>query len=144
MRAQGLATAAVVVMLTTNRHKPEDAQYYATRHVRLTDRHQRHRPADPRGSVGPAGDLQAGGSATKCGILLLDLHPAQAVQGSLFLRPDRPERSALMQAMDALNARYGRDRVRYACSGQDRPWKLRAEYLSQRYTTRWGELLAIR
>jgi hypothetical protein len=24
--AQGLATAAVVVMLTTNRHKPEDAQ----------------------------------------------------------------------------------------------------------------------
>lgn len=24
-----------------------------------------------------------------------------------------------------------------------RPWKLRAEYLSQRYTTRWGELLAV-
>lgn len=48
-----------------------------------------------------------------------------------------------MQCVDQLNARYGRDRVRFACSGQDRPWKLRAEYLSQRYTTRWSELLAI-
>lgn len=36
MRRQDLATASVVVMVTTNRHKPEDAQYYATRPVRLT------------------------------------------------------------------------------------------------------------
>ncbi len=143
MRAQGLATAAVVVMLTTNRHKPEDAQYYATRHVRLTigtsDTARLIRAAlwSLRGIYKP------GFRYKKCGILLLDLHPARDVQGSLFLRPDRPERSALMQAMDALNARYGRDRVRYACSGQDRPWQLRAEYLSQRYTTRWSELLSI-
>lgn len=70
-------------------------------------------------------------------------HPADAVQGSLFLRPDQPGRVQLMQAIDALNARYGRDRVRYAASGMDRPWKLRAEHLSQRYTTRWGELLTV-
>lgn len=80
----------------------------------------------------------------KCGILLLDQHPADAVQGSLFLRPDQPGRIIqLMQAIDTLNARYGRDRVRYAASGMDRSWKLRAEHLSQRYTTRWGELLSV-
>ncbi|SFM04748.1 DUF4113 domain-containing protein [Methylobacterium pseudosasicola] len=79
----------------------------------------------------------------KCGVLFLDLHPADSVQGSLFLRPDRPERVRLMACVDQLNARYGRDRVRFACSGTDRPWKLKAEFLSQRYTTRWGELLAV-
>ena len=42
-----------------------------------------------------------------------------------------------------INARYGRDRVRFACSGTDRPWKLKAEFLSQRYTTRWTEILCV-
>lgn len=143
MRRQGLATAAVVVMVTTNRHKPEDAQYYATRHVRLTigtsDTGRLIRAA----LWGLKGIYRPGFRYKKCGILLLDLHPAEAVQGSLFLRPDRPERVRLMETVDALNARYGRDRVRFACSGQDRPWKLRAEHLSQRYTTRWNELLSI-
>ena len=79
----------------------------------------------------------------KTGILFLDLAQAAAVQGSLFLRPDTPERVRLMTIVDELNARYGRDRVRFACSGMDRPWKLKAEFLSQRYTTRWGELLSV-
>ena len=62
MRRQGLATPAVIVMLTTNKHRPEDAQYYATRHVKLTiataDTARLIRAADPRGPVGPARDLQ--------------------------------------------------------------------------------------
>ncbi|WP_425313001.1 DUF4113 domain-containing protein [Methylobacterium indicum] len=36
-----------------------------------------------------------------------------------------------------------RDRVRFAAPGLGRGWKLKAEFLSQRYTTRWGELLAV-
>lgn len=36
-----------------------------------------------------------------------------------------------------------RDRVRFATSSPDRPWKLQAEFHSPRYTTRWGELLNV-
>ena len=143
MRRQGLATSAVVVMLTTNRHRPEDAQYYATRHVRLTigtaDTARLIRAA----LWGLAGIYRPGFRYKKCGILFLDLAPADQVQGSLFIRPDDPRRQALMAAVDGLNGRYGRDQVRFAASGIGRPWKLRAEFLSQRYTTRWGELLAV-
>lgn len=143
LRKQGLATASVVVMVTTNKHKPEDAQYYATRPVWLTigtsDTARLLRAA----LWGLKGIYRPGLRYKKCGILLLDLHPADSVQGSLFLRPDQPERVRLMECVDQLNARYGRARVRFACSGQDRPWKLRADYLSQRYTTRWSELLAV-
>lgn len=117
MRQQGLATASVVVSDTGRLIR---AALWALKGI--------YRP---------------GFRYKKCGVLFLDLHPADSVQGSLFLRPDRPERVRLMDCVDQLNARYGRDRVRFACSGQDRPWKLRAEYLSQRYTTRWGELLAV-
>ncbi|WP_442786085.1 DUF4113 domain-containing protein [Methylorubrum sp. SL192] len=45
--------------------------------------------------------------------------------------------------MDAVDARYGRDRVCYARSGQERPWKLRVEYPFNRYTTSWTELLSV-
>jgi DNA polymerase V len=73
-------------------------------------------------------------------VLFLDLAPAASVQGSLFIQPDTPQRVRLMEMVDGLNRRFGRDRVRFACSGMDRGWKLKAEFLSQRYTTRWGEL----
>ena len=69
--------------------------------------------------------------------------PAEGVQGSLFLRPDEARRVSLMRAMDAINRRYGRDRVRFAGTGLDRAWKLRAEFHSPRYTTRWDELLRV-
>ncbi|MCY1640689.1 DUF4113 domain-containing protein [Methylorubrum sp. SL192] len=143
MRAQGLATAAVTVMVTTNRHKPEDAQYYATKHVRLTIGTTDTGRLIRATLWGLRGIYRPGFRYKKCGILLLDLHPAGQVPDRLFLRPDRPERVRLMESVDRLNARYGRDRVRFACSGQDGLWKLKAEFLSQRYTTQWGELLTV-
>ena len=79
----------------------------------------------------------------RVGVILLDLAPAAGIQGSLFLTPDDPRRVALMAAVDGLNARHGRDRVRFAGSGLDRPWKLRAAFLSRRYTTRWDELVQV-
>lgn len=143
MRRQGLATPAIIVMLNTNRHKPDQAQYYATRHVKLTiataDTGRLIRAA----LWGLKGIYRAGFRYKKTGVLFLDLAPADQVQGSLFLRPDQPHRVRLMELVDELNRRYGRDRVRFACSGTDRPWKLKAEFLSQRYTTQWGELLAV-
>ncbi|KQO57343.1 DNA polymerase V subunit UmuC [Methylobacterium sp. Leaf86] len=143
MRKQGLATASLVVMLTTNRHKPEDAQYYATRPVRLTIGTSDTARLIRAALWGLRGIYRGGFRYKKCGVLLLDLHPANQVQSSLFLRPDQPKRVQLMASIDALNARYGKDRVRYAASGMDRPWKLRSEYLSPRYTTRWDQLLNV-
>lgn len=143
MRRQGLATPAVIVMLNTNRHKPEQAQYYATKHVKLTiataDTGRLIRAA----LWGLRCIYRPGFRYKKTGILFLDLAPAASVQGSLFLRPDTPERVRLMGMVDDLNRRFGRDRIRFACSGMDRAWKLKAEFLSQRFTTQWTELLKV-
>jgi DNA polymerase V len=42
-----------------------------------------------------------------------------------------------MRALDQLNLRFGRDTVSFAVAGSRRPWKLRQEFLSPRYTTAW-------
>jgi DNA polymerase V len=75
--------------------------------------------------------------------MLLDLHPAVAVQEGLFDKADDARRVALMQTIERLNIRFGRDTVSFAPTGRRRPWKLRREFLSPRFTTEWDELLRV-
>lgn len=75
----------------------------------------------------------------KAGILLDDLCPPETAQPALF--GAMPQGSAkLMEAMDALNARFGRNTVFPAAMGVERSWKVRAEHHSPQYTTRLDEL----
>jgi len=41
--------------------------------------------------------------------MLLDLHPAAAVQAGFFDQPDTDRRVTLMRTLDRLNLRFGRD-----------------------------------
>ena len=75
--------------------------------------------------------------------VLLDLHPAAAVQEGLFDKKDDSRRATLMRMVDRLNTRFGRDTVTFAAAGRRRPWKLRRELLSPCYTTEWDELLRV-
>lgn len=49
-------------------------------------------------------------------------------------------RKALIDAIDRLNASYGRDTVFYASSGVKKQWEMKRARLSPLYTTRWKEL----
>jgi DNA polymerase V len=55
LRRQHLATAHLMVFIETNRFKPDDAQHYAARPVRLPD--ERQRQAARRGACRPRGNL---------------------------------------------------------------------------------------
>ena len=79
----------------------------------------------------------------KAGVVLLDLHPAAAVQEGLFDKEDDARRITLMRTVDRLNTRFGRDTVSFAAAGRRRPWKLRRDRLSPCYTTAWDELLRV-
>jgi hypothetical protein len=47
-----------------------------------------------------------------------------------------------MQLVDQINCRYDRG-VFFAAEGTRQPWKMTSDNLSQRFTTRWEELLTI-
>jgi hypothetical protein len=65
------------------------------------------------------------------------------VQVGLFDKADDARRVTLMRTVDQLNLRFGLDTVSFAAAGRRRPWKLRREFLSPRYTTTWDELLRV-
>lgn len=83
----------------------------------------------------------------KIGVCLLELRPADQCPPVLWAPPPEALRrqEALMQAVDRLNARYGRGTVRFAAAGLGpRRWHMRQERLSPRYTTSWADLPAVR
>ena len=80
----------------------------------------------------------------KVGIFLTRFTPANARQ--TYLLEDMAKRDKMLKVSkltDHLNAIMGRDVVRFAAMGYDRPWRMRQAYLSKRYTTRIEDVLSI-
>jgi DNA polymerase V len=143
LRGQGLAVNRIMVFAHTNPFKPEEPQYTAQRLVTLPVATADTGKLIAAARRGLGAIWRTGYRYKKAGIMLLDLVPAATVQGALFYRPDTPQSMARMRAIDHLNRRYGRDTVSFATAGRRRGWKLRTAFLSQRYTTNWGELLRV-
>jgi len=51
---------------------------------------------------------------------------------------------AVMAALDAVNARFGKKTMVLATEGTQRAWKMRAAHRSPRYTTRISDLPVVR
>ena len=78
---------------------------------------------------------------SKCGVMITELLPETVQQPALWGELDRERRERVWRTMDKLNATLGRDTVRILATGpKDAAWKLRAEFRSPRWTTRWDEL----
>lgn len=85
----------------------------------------------------------------KCGVLLLDLAPDILVQGHLFRNPDYQRSDGLMSLVDSLNAAMGKGTLRFAAQGVEKgrhrkTWEMRQQWRSNRYTSRWDELVTVR
>jgi DNA polymerase V len=81
----------------------------------------------------------------KVGVIVSDIVPNKAVQQSLFDTTDRREQNTIMEVVDKLNAKYGRDMVRVCVQGvNDATWKMKQGQLSPCYTTRWGDILSVK
>ena len=143
LRLQHLATADLMVFIQTNRFKPDDAQHCASRAVHLPVATSDTGKLIGAARAGLGSIWRNGYRYKKAGVILLDLHRAAAVQEGLFDKADNPRRIALMQTIDRLNLRFGRDTVTFAAAGIRRPWQMSRRFLSSRYTTAWDELLRV-
>ncbi len=82
---------------------------------------------------------------SKCGVMITELLPEAVQQPALWSDLDRERRERAWKTVDQLNAKLGRGTVRVLSAGpKDAAWKLRAEYRSPRWRTRWEELPKIK
>jgi DNA polymerase V len=79
----------------------------------------------------------------KAGVILLGLRLKSLRQLSLW-EPDEERSDALMQTMDSINAQFGRGTIQFAAAGLKKPWAMKGEMRSPRYTTVWSEIPVVR
>ncbi|RYY71056.1 MAG: Y-family DNA polymerase [Chitinophagaceae bacterium] len=75
----------------------------------------------------------------KCGVELLDLVEESNVQFNLFDKKERKRTSSLLHVMDDINKKMGANKLRMAIQRFDQRYKLRADHLSKKYTTRLSD-----
>jgi DNA polymerase V len=79
----------------------------------------------------------------KSGVIVTNLIPDNQRQFVLWDEKDREKSKELMNTIDKINKKLGRDKIGYAIQGTLRPWKMRQEKLSPCYTTKWEDILTI-
>lgn len=81
----------------------------------------------------------------RCGVLLMDLRDVNAgQQTSIFSDHDIIKSQSIMERMDKLNRRFGKNTVKMAVQGFGKEWQLRANYLSPRYLTRITDFINLK
>lgn len=81
---------------------------------------------------------------SKCSILLMGLSRRGELTPDLFSPAPRRGAERLMAVVDQINQKEGRGTVRIGSVPAAPAWAMRRGMLSQRYTTRWEEVIGVR
>ncbi len=77
--------------------------------------------------------------------MLTEIVPESDIQTDLFSDSSYSVKEHnLMESLDEVNSKYGKQLVRPASNGIEQPWKMKQQYLSKKYTTSWDELMTVR
>ncbi len=88
-------------------------------------------------------DIYKPGIAYKrAGVILTGLVDTNALQLDLF-QNENPKHKKLMAAMDALNGKYGVQKIKMGNQDLQRTWKMRQAYLSPEYTTKFKDIIVL-
>lgn len=143
LRNEGLAAANLHVFLQTNPHRQDLPQLSAGLMIRLTGPTSSTPVLIGAALAGLEKIYREGFAYRKAGVMLTGLTASAMRQQDLF-RPAPKDNGALMNALDRINDRWGRETVRYASSGLARPWCMTREHTSPSYTTSWKELPVVK
>ena len=80
----------------------------------------------------------------KCGIGLLDLRDRRFYQQDLFEAGQALKTDHVMQLLDNINQRYGRDSIVFGAEGLNGKWTMNQNRLSPAYTSSWADLPIIK
>jgi DNA polymerase V len=142
LRNDGLAATMIQVYITTKRHTKGPA--YTNSETLALPAPTDYTPAFVRYAHAALERIyRPGYDYRKAGVWLFGLTAGAAVQPDLFSARSPRADSALMEAMDTLNRRYGRGTLFMAAEGIEKAWDMRREHLSPAYTTRWDELMEV-
>lgn len=141
LRKHRLAAGAKTVFLHTNRFRSAVGQYSNSRSFTLPVPTNlipelTHFAVEALNSI-----YKPGYAYQKVGLMLSALQPDSHQTPDLFEGELDPRLLKLLPAVEKLNQKWGRDKVRFASQGFKHPWRMKQRWLSPCYTTRWKDIL---
>ncbi|MEN8135453.1 MAG: Y-family DNA polymerase [Thermodesulfobacteriota bacterium] len=143
LRAQGSVAGAIQVFFHTNRFK-EDAPQYSGNLTLPLPQPSAYTPTLIKYALrGLEQVYKAGYGYNKAGVMLTDMTSGGCQQGELF-GPIDIERRPLMDTLDKINRKWGRNTLQFAAAGVKKSWRMRQSFKSPAYTTNWREIPVVR
>lgn len=143
MRRQHLAAKSVTVFIATDRFNPQPGFYSGSA------AHSSIYPTDTNFELQEWAFLclekifKKDFSYAKAGVILSEIVPAGELTGRLFDERKWQRYRNVTQAVDAINRKFGRNTIRFAVANPEGAWRGKEAYRSNRYTTRFGEILTV-
>jgi len=145
LRRQKSCCNMILVFLNTNPFRDDLKQYYRYIFIPLPVATSSTSEIIHYALIGLQSIYKSGYAFKKAGIIVSEIIPSNQVQQNLFDAIDRERVNKLMETLDKLNNKMGRDKVKMVSQGTGkREWKLRQEQLSPSYTTNWNEILEVK
>lgn len=144
LRRQGSVAGMLAVSIRTNPFRDDEPQYRGYDAVGLPVA-SADTLALTKTAMALLGRLYKPGYAyKKAGILLSGIEAGPARQLDWLSPSATPERQALMNVLDQVNARWGRGTLKLGAEGLGQAWRMKRDQLSPCYTTRWDQLPVVR
>lgn len=140
LRKHGRAAGMVTVYVMTNLFPRRGRRYFNARSFELPSPTADTATIIKLVSRGIAEIHREGCAYKKAGVLLDALVPAGASQAELFDSGQTSRSQQLMQVVDQLNRRFPAGTVTWAATGLERPWQVKFQQRSPRYTSNWSEI----
>jgi DNA polymerase V len=143
LRAQNSIAGAIRIFFHTNRFKEDAPQYSGSLTMELPSPTSHTPTLIEYVRKGLERVYKTGYAYNKAGVMLADITSAVHRQGELF-GPSCNEREPLMDTMDGINRKWGRNTLQFAAAGIKKPWGMRQSFKSPAYTTSWEEIPLVR
>lgn len=141
LRCEDLLARRIGVFAETNRHKPGYRRWSRELHL--------HTPTNDSGQIISSLVAELGTFFSnkqyyhRLGVFLHDFVPSGALQTDMLGLVDtvsHDKSTARMQALDAINSKWGRGKLHYAAEKLSHAWQPKHKIRSPRYVSQWDEL----
>lgn len=142
LRKQQSVCNAIIVFMTTNRHRTDKAQQIANQLITLPAATDSTLELVKVATSTVAELFKNPYAYKKAGIILTDIMPKNAIQTVLFDEVDHVKHNKLMSVLDEINKKQGARSVVVASAGFE-GIKMNQQHLSPHYTSDWNDILVV-
>jgi DNA polymerase V len=144
LRRQKSIAAYLSVFIITDRFNEEEPQYHNSYTIGLPVPSNSQLELVKRALTALDKIYLPGYKYKKTGVIVSGIMDESDAQTDLFYHLDIEQHNRLMEQIDKLNYRYGKDTVKLGVMEMKKEWTLKREKLSRRFTTNWDEILTLK